>query len=162
MKRLFIIRHAKSDRGPQYRTDFERPLNQRGRNDAGRMSEELKKATHSLDHILVSPAKRTSQTAEYFINAFNLDTSKTTYTKALYLPQEKDVWHEVSKVDNSHDTIAVFTHNPAAEELFHRYHAGEKLPTCSIIELHYDGEDWKNISPESTRFIAYKYPKMYD
>ena len=162
MKRLFIIRHAKSDHGPQYQSDFERPLNQRGRKDARRMSLELKKATGHLDHLLVSSAKRTSQTAEYFMETFGIDPSSVTYTRSLYLPYEKDIWNEVGKIRNSHEVIAVFTHNPAAEELLHRYHPENNLPTCSIIEFRYEGENWKDISPETVRFITYKYPKMYD
>lgn len=162
MKRLFIIRHAKSDHGPQYGTDFERPLNSRGRKDAHRMATELKKVVNRLDRALISSAQRTRQTAARFIETFGMENSGFTYHDALYLPQEGDIWKTVRAVENDPEIVAVFTHNPAAEILFHRYHPGVKLPTCSIIELHFDGDRWSDVGPENVRFISHKYPKMYD
>lgn len=161
MKKLFIIRHAKSDHGWQYQTDFERPLNQRGRSDALRMAGELRKVVNVLDQILVSTARRTKETAQYFMEALEQDPSTVTYVASLYLPSEEDLWKAMSEVDRDCENLAVITHNPAAEQLFHRYHPGEKLPTCSIIELHYDGDDWSKISPGNARFISHKFPKLY-
>ena len=161
MKRIFIIRHAKSDHGLQYNTDFERPLNSRGRTDARRMATELHKVVERLDRALVSSAQRTRQTAAQFIEAFELEETAITYLDSLYLPGEDDIWMAIRTVDNDLEHVAVFTHNPAAESLFHRYHPGEKLPTCSIIELHFDGDRWSDVGPENVRFISHKYPKMY-
>ena len=55
---MLLLRHGKSKRGPEYETDFERPLAKRGKRDAASMGEFL--AAHDLlpDIILSSPAER--------------------------------------------------------------------------------------------------------
>lgn len=161
MKRIFIIRHAKSDWGSQYGSDFERPLNSRGRNDARLMAGELQKVVDRLDRVLVSSAKRTRETAVPFIETFDVDDSRITFDRNLYLPAEEDVWAALRRVDDEAEVTVLFTHNPAAEILFHRYHPGVKLPTGSILELHYDGQNWSEVGPENVRFISHRYPKMY-
>lgn len=161
MKRLWIIRHAKSAHGPQYNSDFERPLNKRGKRDAPLMARELKKATKNLDKLLVSAAERTRETASYFIKEYNIHNRLVDYDDTLYLPDEQDIWTVVSRVDNDLDAIAVFTHNPAVENLLHHFRPGTTAPTCSIIELHYDGDNWGDIGPGDVRFISHKYPKLY-
>ncbi len=162
MKRLFVIRHAKSEHGLQYDTDFERPLNKRGHDDAIQMAEALKQTCEKLDCVLVSSAVRTKETAAHFIEALELDSGQVSYTKALYLPAEEDIWNEVRRISDDCNEVAVFTHNPAAEYVLHRYRPGTRLPTCSIIELHYDGQKWSDIDPSKMRFVSHKYPKLYD
>ena len=161
MKRMWIVRHAKSDHGPRYNTDFERPLNKRGNRDAPLMAKEMKKTTDKLDKILVSAAKRTRETATYFINEYNLNKDQVDFEEVLYLPEEEEIWDVVRHINDDIDTVAVFTHNPAVENLLHRYRPGTSAPTCSVIEFHYDGENWYGIDPEKIRFISHTYPKLY-
>lgn len=161
MKRLLIIRHAKSDHGPQYKTDFERPLNSRGRKDAAKMARELAKYLKRLDGIWVSSARRTMETAAYFVDEFDLTDEQVVYTRDLYLPSEGKIWEEARKLDPKCENVAVFTHNFAAEDLLNRFRSDTKCPTCSIIELHFDQKNWINIKPSDVRFISHKYPKLY-
>lgn len=161
MKRIWIIRHAKSDHGPQYNSDYERPLNNRGRRDAPLMAKHLKNTTEKLDVILVSAAERTRETASYFIKEYNLEKGQVNYLEKLYLPVQEEIWEVIRQLDDDYHHIAVFSHNPAVEDLLHQYHPGTTAPTCSVIELHYDGEQWEKIRPENVRFIAHKYPKLY-
>lgn len=161
MKTIFIIRHAKSDYGPQYPTDFDRSLNARGRRDAGMMAVELKKVTPRLDQVLVSSARRTQETAHFFLTEFQVNDDRVTYDRNLYLPAEKDIWDALQRVNDEASNVALISHNPAVESILHRYHPGEKLPTCSILELHFDGLSWKDVNPDKVRFISHKYPSMY-
>ncbi len=161
MKRLFVIRHAKSAHGTQYRSDFERPLNPQGRSDAKRMAGGLMKRVGHLDRILVSSAERTRQTAAFFIDAFQLKSSQLDYIKKLYLPTENDIWTEVRKVEDNCENVAVITHNPAAEDFLQRFRPGTALPTCSIVTMHYEGAHWSDLDPNDVRFISHNYPKHY-
>lgn len=161
MKRLFVIRHAKSAHDAQYRSDFERPLNSRGRSDAKRMAGELLKRIGHLDQILVSSAERTRQTAAFFMDTFQLESSQVDYIKKLYLPMEKDIWTEVRKAGDDCENVAVITHNPAAEDILQRYRPGAALPTCSIVSMDYEGAHWSDLDPNNVRFISHVYPKLY-
>lgn len=64
MKKLFIIRHAKSDWSDIRLDDFDRDLNKRGYKNAPFMGKLLKNKDIKPDLILSSPARRTLLTAE--------------------------------------------------------------------------------------------------
>ena len=58
MKKLFLIRHAKSSWDDTAVPDKDRPLNARGKRDAATMGERLAKRDVKPDLIMSSPAKR--------------------------------------------------------------------------------------------------------
>ena len=64
MKKLYIIRHAKSSWKDSTLGDFERPLNKRGKLNAPLMGKRLKKKKVCPDIIISSPAIRAKRTAE--------------------------------------------------------------------------------------------------
>ena len=59
MKTLILVRHAKSSWNDPAQRDIDRPLNERGRNDAPMMAERLLKRDIHPQRILCSPALRT-------------------------------------------------------------------------------------------------------
>lgn len=71
MKHLYLIRHAKSSWSNPLLDDFERPLNQRGKNDAPLMAKILLEKQIFPDFLLSSPAKRAKTTAEIFAEQLN-------------------------------------------------------------------------------------------
>ena len=73
MKTLYLIRHAKSDRSIGELSDIDRPLNQRGYNDAHKMSLILKDKKIIPDLIISSPAIRALSTALIFCRNLNID-----------------------------------------------------------------------------------------
>ncbi|MBK8311908.1 MAG: histidine phosphatase family protein [Chitinophagaceae bacterium] len=58
MKTLILVRHAKSDWGNPSLSDFDRPLNERGKRDAPVMAKRLLDKKIKIDQIIASPAKR--------------------------------------------------------------------------------------------------------
>jgi phosphohistidine phosphatase len=66
MKKLFLVRHAKSDWTYEGLPDIDRPLNERGYRDAHIMSKHLSSKKHVPDGIIASPAIRTINTALIF------------------------------------------------------------------------------------------------
>ncbi|MCS6796145.1 MAG: histidine phosphatase family protein, partial [Raineya sp.] len=58
MKILYLLRHAKSSWKEPELSDFERPLNRRGKKDAPAMGAFLKAKNIRLELIVSSPAKR--------------------------------------------------------------------------------------------------------
>lgn len=63
MKRLLVMRHAKSDWSAGV-ADHERPLNRRGRAAADAMGRHLSNTGQAPDHVLTSSAVRARTTAE--------------------------------------------------------------------------------------------------
>ena len=66
MKKLTIIRHAKSDWSFDV-PDMDRPISKRGKNDAQIMAELIDKKNRFPKIIYKSPSKRTLETYENFL-----------------------------------------------------------------------------------------------
>jgi phosphohistidine phosphatase len=64
MKKLIIVRHAKSSWDNPDLDDFDRPLNKRGLKDAPRMGKRLKEKHITPDILLSSPAERALATCQ--------------------------------------------------------------------------------------------------
>ena len=69
MKSLLLLRHAKSSWKDVSLSDFDRPLNDRGRKAAQLIGKELAKHKPPIDLIVSSPAVRARQTVERVMRA---------------------------------------------------------------------------------------------
>ena len=77
MKTLVLVRHAKSSWSNSQQSDFERPLNDRGFNDAPLMARVVDSLGVKPDFILTSAAKRALTTANFFAEHFGLNGAKS-------------------------------------------------------------------------------------
>ena len=73
MKTLLLIRHAKSSWDDPGLSDYERPLNDRGKKDAPMMAERLYERGIKIDAFISSPARRARKTAEQFVKQYKKD-----------------------------------------------------------------------------------------
>ena len=64
MKTLYLVRHAKSSRHDPSLSDRDRPLDERGKQDAPKMGQRLAKRDVRPDLLLSSPAVRALTTAQ--------------------------------------------------------------------------------------------------
>ena len=88
MKTLILVRHAKSDWGNPSLSDFDRPLNERGKRDAPIMAKRLLDKKIKIDQIIASPAKRAAKTAKYFAEAFDYKKDKIEFKKNSTSPNQ--------------------------------------------------------------------------
>src|SRR5690242_17249759 len=84
MKTLILVRHAKSSWETPGLSDYDRPLNDRGKKDAPEMAKRLKEKGIRIDQIVSSPAKRAKRTARYFADVFNIDKDEIYLVEDLY------------------------------------------------------------------------------
>lgn len=84
MKRLTLIRHAKSNWNDPDLTDFERPLNGRGRRDAPVMALRLAEAVGAPDLWVSSPALRAITTARLFAEALSVPDTHVLLSPDIY------------------------------------------------------------------------------
>src|SRR5438045_9094681 len=73
MKRLAVLRHAKSSWDEPKLDDFNRPLNERGWESARRMGRELRHRRMRFDLVLASPAARVRETIDGLQEKFQFD-----------------------------------------------------------------------------------------
>ena len=162
MKKLFLIRHAKSSWEDFNLDDFDRPLNKRGEKDAPFMGKLLKKKKPKPDLIISSPALRTKLTAQIMAKEIGYD-DKIVFDKTIYEAPLSNLKKVVHNIDDSFDTIFFIGHNPALCDLanFLCDIELENIPTCGIVEIDFDTNSWKDISKENSELISFEYPKKY-
>ncbi|MEL6875021.1 MAG: histidine phosphatase family protein, partial [Pseudomonadota bacterium] len=72
MKKLYLLRHAKSSWDDQVTRDFDRPLNEKGKRAAATIGTYVKREKLTFDLVLASPAVRVIETLENFEEACGL------------------------------------------------------------------------------------------
>ncbi|MEO8884500.1 MAG: histidine phosphatase family protein [Mucilaginibacter sp.] len=157
MKKLLLIRHAKATHEADFK-DFERPLLDRGLHDAANMATRLKE-TGDIPQILISsPALRTLATANIFSQHLNL--SQAQINMDIYEASEKILVNVINSLPNEHDFIGIVGHNPGISELLY-YLAGQilEVPTCAVMLITFDTDNWAEVSFGTGHLVYYDYPK---
>ncbi len=114
MRRLILFRHAKADaRGPSGE-DIDRPLSERGRNDATLMGRRLADDGLIPDLALVSPSLRTQETWALAAAAF--PEARTMVVDQLYNAASEEIAEAVRAAAAEAETIVVVAHNPGLQE----------------------------------------------
>ncbi len=163
MKTLYLIRHAKSDWSIEHLTDIDRPLNERGYNDAQKMSSVLKEKAIVPDLIISSPAIRAISTALIFCRSLNYDPKKILINKFLYDTSVKDYLACISKTDNKHQIIFLFGHNPTITNTANTLTASvtEEMSTCCIAGIKSEQKEWADFNKENNELIYFDFPKNH-
>ncbi len=159
MKRLYIVRHAKSSWKDLSLDDFDRPLNKRGRRDAPTMGARLRERGVKPDIMISSPALRTKLTAQSIAKEVGY-SKKIVFNKNIYELYVADL-HEILKdVDDSHSIAFLFGHDTGLNMLAKKYvDMDENIVTCGVVEIEFDCESWSDIGRKNAKFISYDYPK---
>ena len=163
MKKLFLIRHAKSSWKDNSLSDFERPLNKRGRRDAPFMGKLLAQQGVQPDLVISSPATRTSTTAKFFCNEINYPFNEVLLEPKLYLADSDQIIDVLQSVEDRFNILMLFGHNPGITELSNQLtdHRIDNIPTCGMVSLKLSRGSWEDLGPNSCEFIFFEYPKKY-
>jgi len=161
VKKLFIIRHAKSDQS-YFGNDFERPLNDRGKSDAPVMAKRLMEKQPKIDALVSSPAKRAKKTAEVFAETLDKPADEITFISALYHARPEQFYEVVSALPDNLNSVALFSHNPGITYFVNSLHTGtqiDNMPTCAIFAIEMDIEQWSGFTKAKKEFLFFDYPK---
>lgn len=148
MKTIFVLRHAKSSWNDSSLSDFERPLNERGKEAAPFMGELMKKNNFTPDLIVSSPAERAKQTAEFVKKAADFQT-EIRFNEKIYEASPLRLLEVISQTDENAKTLLLVGHNPGFEGLV-RVLSGEnaRMPTAALAVLDLEIGDWAEIYDE--------------
>lgn len=164
MKKLTLVRHAKSSWKDPHLTDEERPLNQRGRRDAPEMGRRLAERDVVPDLLISSPAERALTTAQLIAEAIGYPPEGIEEEDLLYLAGV-DEWMEVIwSLDDALDQVMLFGHNPGLTDLVNTISTLRlaNVPTCGVIELAFDIDRWCQVGRVRPRQATFDYPKKAD
>lgn len=164
MKELILVRHAKSDWGGEFLKDIDRPLNERGYDDAYILSDWYKKNKALPDLILSSPATRAMNTALIFLRSLQLDLSKFQLDETIYESSVKTLISIIKKQNQKVQTLLLAGHNPGITDLTNMLTPDlffDNVPTCAIISIKFDIKKWEALEPGKGKLNYYQYPKNY-
>jgi phosphohistidine phosphatase len=142
MKTLLLMRHAKSSWKHTDLTDWERPLNKRGRRDAPTMGRFL--CDHDLvaQVILSSSALRARQTAQALADAAGYD-GNIVYLDDLYAAEPSAHLVALRSLPDDVDRAMVIGHNPGLEDLLELLtDRWQRLPTAAVAYVTLALDSW--------------------
>lgn len=152
MKTLILVRHAKSSWEFNV-MDHERPLNERGINDANNISNTLDLSNLHLDMVLSSDSVRTKTTAKIFISNLNIDETIVHFNHNLYDFSGSNLLDVIQKCDETINTLMIFGHNHAITAFVNTYGdiRMDNVPTCGVVVIEFDINNWKDLNKGKTK-----------
>jgi phosphohistidine phosphatase len=168
MRRLMLLRHAKSDWSVGGQRDIDRTLAPRGREVAPLMGRYM--AQHGLapDRVLVSSARRTRETWELLAPEFG-EQPAFGYEPRLYEASAKAILAVVHETAADIHTLLLIGHNPGLQEIAAKLMATgeidarqqlmEKFPTAALAVLDFPTDAWTTLKPSSGRLDRFVTPK---
>lgn len=162
MKRLILVRHAKSSWDYPGLRDFERPLGPRGKRDAPQMAQLTVDKGLRPDKLVSSPAKRAYDTALLFAEAHGIDPSQLQLDESIYEALPDTLETVVASLDDAWDVVYLFGHNPGFTLFANRYTSGfrfDNVPTCGIVVIESDQNAWHDVVPGKANVTTWYFPK---
>lgn len=162
MKKLILVRHAKSSWADFSIADFDRPLNDRGKRDAPVMAKRLIDREIKIDGFVSSPAKRAKKTAEIFAKEFDVKKEKIQFIEELYLASPSTFFDVISKLNDKYDTVALFSHNDGITNFANQLTETriDEIPTCGVFAVTLDIKSWKEFKEAEKTFWFFDAPKL--
>jgi phosphohistidine phosphatase len=159
MKRLLILRHAKSSWADSDLDDHDRPLNARGRHDAPRMGRLLRDEHVVPDAIVSSTATRARETA-LAVAAETGFRGDVCLTRELYDEGPRGYLARIAATADEVERLMVVGHNPSVEELVTVLTgASETMPTAAIAVVDFAGDSWRDAGPGAGLLVTVWRPK---
>ena len=153
------MRHAKSSWLDAELSDFDRPLNQRGRLAAPFMGRYIAEHGYVPQAIVSSPAKRARETAELVKANAGFDPEIRFYER-IYEASPNALRQVVSEFSDSLASAMLVGHNPGVEA-FIRHLTGqiEPMPTAALAVIDLDIDSWSKIDHRTGRVVVVIRPK---
>ena len=160
-KTLFIVRHAKSSWDDAGLDDRDRPLNERGKEEAPKMGKHLAGYKVKPELITSSPAVRALKTAEKIAKELGFKKSDVLVDEGIYTFNGGSLMDVVKGFDEKYDSVMLVGHNPAVTALVNELsNAGiDNIPTCGVVLLEFDAGKWKDVGKGGGRVLEFDYPK---
>ena len=162
MKTLYLMRHAKSSWSFDELRDQERPLNDRGRDDAPRMGQALAKRGIKPDLIVSSPAVRALSTAVLVARELGYERDSIGVEPAIYQADLDTLLAVVRGLPDTAGAVLLTGHNPTVTDVANALSpsplSGE-MPTAAVICLLFNTDQWAEVKQANAEFYFYDYPR---
>jgi phosphohistidine phosphatase len=173
MRRLLLLRHAKTERESPSGQDRDRRLDSRGREDAPAIGRYLAENSLVPDLALVSPAARTRETWDLLAGALK-SAPAAEFVPGLYGADASELLQIIRLAGQADDrpskSVMVVAHNPGLHELslaligkaqgHDREALEENLPTSGLAVFKFAVDDWDDLSVRQGTLEKFVSPKL--
>ena len=159
MKKLLLLRHAKSSWDKPDCDDHERPLNERGERDSFTMARFLADNDEGLDVIYSSTAVRALDFAQVISELCDITLVPEL---SFYTFDEDELMEILRSLPDSVSKVAVVAHNPAVTQLVNRLTDAEleNVPTAGLASIQCDVDIWADLTEAACEMNYFQTPKM--
>jgi len=162
MKKLYLVRHAKSSWEEPGVSDIERPLLDKGIYKTQKIIHYLNERAIKIDLMISSPAVRAFQTAILIAHGIGYPEDKIRVERKIYDGYYDRILDLIYETPDEINSLMLFGHNPTITHLANLFlHPGiELLPTTGTVCISFDTEKWQSIPSVEpvSEFIIF--PKM--
>ena len=142
-RELLVLRHAKSDWDSKSASDFDRPLNRRGKHDAPKVGSWLYREGLIPDHVVASPAERARQTALKVCKGLEIAKGRIVWDPEIYEATLTELLNVLARCPAQARTVLLIGHNPGLETLIRHLcgddlelpEDGKLMPTAALARL---------------------------
>jgi len=161
MRKIYLVRHAKSSWDNPYLEDFDRPLNKRGKSAAPEMGRRLVEKGIMPDLIISSPALRAAKTAKKICKEIGYDPERIRFYESLYHAGKSTIIQLIKSLDHQVESLMIFGHNPGFNDFasFFIPEFDENIPTCGVFAINFRISSWSEIEPAQAKLEFFDYPK---
>jgi len=168
MRRLMLLRHAKSDRSAPGAPDRERALEARGKETAPKIGAYMAKHGLVPDQALCSTARRTHDTWTLVASAFS-NAPPVTFEERVYDATADTILDIVREIDDTARSLLVVGHNPGLHDLAGmliasgdveaRERLREKFPTAGLAVIDFAYDNWRKLHKRAGRLDRFVTPR---
>jgi phosphohistidine phosphatase len=162
MKRVYLLRHAKSSWKYPKLADHDRPLAGRGKQAAKRIAKHMRAQELEPELVLCSTARRARETLERIEPA--IGRAPVRVESELYGASAHDLLARLHRLPDDVGSVLVIGHNPGMHELALEL-AGPapelrgKFPTAALATLAFHGSGWGELGPDATELVELTRPR---
>jgi phosphohistidine phosphatase len=169
MRRLMLLRHAKTERNAPTGRDQDRRLDERGHQDTIHIATWLAEHNYLPDLALVSTATRALET--WALLARKMPVTQIQYVPELYNADASgllEIIHSVAAEDPRH--LLIVAHNPGLQELALNLITEGKtaecqalavnLPTTGIVVIDFAIKNWNDVQLRQGKLTLFASPKL--
>jgi phosphohistidine phosphatase len=168
MRRLLLLRHAKSERGHPGGRDHDRVLAARGREQAPMLGAYMVRHGLIPERAIVSTAARTRETWK-LVSASFPKSPKAIFDERIYEAAPAAIITAVKECGTDVHTLLVVGHNPGLQDLAAlliasgdveaRQRLNEKFPTGALVVIDFALDDWTRLHVHAGRLDHFVSPR---
>ena len=153
-KTLYLLRHAKSAWDNPNLSDFDRPLNKRGKENLTGLAKIATILNPPPELIVTSPSNRTLDTLKGFCRGMSTQFS-IEEERELYHASKEEILSVIQKVPEKIQSLLIVGHNPGLEEFISWTVMGFTLSnpltmrTGSFVQLALNISLWSELEPQT-------------